>query len=397
LRTLPPETDVSELFNAFITSKPNVRALAEELTARKIPENRAKEGRQILQRRVPYNLRNDEEVKLVTKALEASGGVLPAEKMPQELTAQEISGLAKIVKETADPVKGELVFRKTALTCLTCHAIGGAGGRIGPDLSSLGTSSPIETITRSILYPNVSIKEGYELQRIAKKDGSELMGYIVSNGTSEIVMRDITGSEVSVPKSQINVIEKVPGSLMPAGLTAGLNKEEFINLVGFLSKMGESGKFRVPTARFVRRWAAVSANNELGRKILTEGPGYVTRDNAKVFWQPVYSKVSGDLPVEELPVIAANASKRYSFVRFEIEVVSKGNVNLGFNSTAGITAWVGGKPLKLTDRGVVTDLSQGIHTITLAIDKTVYKDAPLSVQLQDAETSPAQTRLVMGK
>ncbi|WP_229321196.1 PVC-type heme-binding CxxCH protein [Larkinella knui] len=397
LRTLPAQTDVSELFQAFLTSKPNARALAEELTARKIPENRAREGRQILQRRVPYNLRNDEDVKLLTKSLEASGGVLAPEKMPQELNAQEISGLAKVAKETADPVKGELVFRKSTLTCLTCHAIGGAGGRIGPDLSSLGTSSPAETIIKSILYPNQSIKEGYELQRIAKKDGSELMGYIVSNGTSELVMRDVTGTEVSVPKSQINVIEKVPGSLMPAGLTASLDKEEFINLVGFLSKMGESGKFRVPTARFVRRWNTVAATKELTAKIRGEGAGYLVKENAKVSFQPAYSKVSGELPVDELPVIEANANKRYSFVRFEIEVVSKGNVNLALNSTAGITAWVGQKPLKLTDRGIVADLPQGVHAITLAIDRSVQKDGPLTVQLLDAENSPAQTRLVMGR
>ena len=397
LRTLPEQTDVSDLFQAFLTNKQGLRALADELTARKIPENRAKTGRQAMQRSVSYNRRNNEDVKLLTKALEASGGVLPTEKMPQELTAQEISSLAKTVKETADPVKGEMIFRKSTLTCLTCHAIGGAGGRIGPDLSSLGTSSPAETIIRSILYPNLSIKEGYELQRVAKKDGSELMGYLVSNSTAEIVMRDVSGVEVSVPKSQINVIEKVPGSLMPPGLTASLDKEEFINLVGFLSKMGESGKFRVPTARFVRRWNTVLSTKELAKKITTDGVAYIVKDNAKVVWQPAYSKVSGELPVDELPVIDINATKRYSFVRFELEVVSKGNVNLAMNTTAGITAWVGSKPLKLGDRGVVADLSQGIHTITLAVDKTVYKDGPLRIQLLDTESSPAQTRLVMGR
>ncbi|WP_227687223.1 PVC-type heme-binding CxxCH protein [Spirosoma arboris] len=397
LRTLPPQTDVSELFQAFLTNKQGTRALADELTARKIPENRAKEGRQFMQRGVPYNRRNADEVKLLTQALEASGGVLVPEKMPQELTAQEITSLAKTAKETADPVKGELVFRKSNLTCLTCHAIGGAGGRIGPDLSSLGTSSPAETIIRSILYPNQSIKEGFELQRVAKKDGSELMGYLVGNGSSELIIRDVSGSEVSIPKSQISSIEKIPGSLMPPGLTASLDKEEFVNLIGFLSKMGESGKFRVPTARFVRRWNTVSANKELAKKIGTDGIGYIAKDNAKVSWQPAYSKVAGDLPLDELPVIDVNAGKRYSFVRFDIEVVSKGNVNLAMNSTAGLSAWVGQKPLKLTDRGVVADFSQGIHSITVAIDRSVQKDGSLSIQLLDADSSPAQTRLVIGR
>ncbi|GAB3030554.1 PVC-type heme-binding CxxCH protein [Spirosoma pulveris] len=396
LRTLPEQTDVAELFQAFLRSKAGTKALSDELAARKIPGKRALAGRQLMQRGVPYNRRNDDDVKLLAKAFEASGGVLPAEKMPQELSAQEITSLASVVKETADPVKGEMIFRRSSLSCQTCHAVGGAGGRIGPDLSSLGTSSPIETITRSILYPNQSIKEGYELQRIAKKDGSELMGYLVSNGTAELVIRDVSGQEVSVPKSQVSLIEKVPGSLMPAGLTASLDKQEFIDLVGFLSKMGESGKFRVPTERFVRRWNTVSTSKDLTKKLREDGLGYVAKENAKLSLQSTYSKVSGELPVEELPVVT-NGSKPYSIVRFDLEVVSKGNVNLALNNTAGITAWVDQKPGKLTDRGLLTDLTQGMHTITLAIDRSVYKEGPLRVQLVDAENAPAQTRLVMGR
>ena len=107
--------------------------------------------------------------------------------------------------------------------------------------------------------------------------------------------------------------------------------------------------------------------------------------------------VSGELPIEELPVIEVNSNKRYSFVRFEVEVLSKGNVNLLINSTAGITAWAGQKPLKIEGHRVVLDLSQGINKITLAIDREVHQKGPLSIQLQDAENSPAQTRLIMGQ
>jgi putative heme-binding domain-containing protein len=283
------------------------------------------------------------------------------------------------------------------VNCTTCHAIGGAGGRIGPDLSSLGTSSPAETIIRSVLYPNISIKEGYDLKRVVKKDGSELMGYLASDGASEIVIRDVTGKEVAIPKNQLELMEKVPGSLMPPGLTASLDKEEFINLIGFLSKLGESGKFRVPTARFVRRWNTVASSKDLVKKILADGPGYVARDNAKVSFEPIYSKVAGDLPLAELPVIELNPGKRYSFIRFEIEVVTKGNVNLSLNTTTGLTAWINGKPGKLTEHNLVADLAQGIHTITLAVDRDAFKNPVLNIQLLDGENGGAQTRLVMGK
>ena len=264
LQTLPEGGDATELFAAFLKNKEGRMALAEAVLNKKIPANQALIGRQLVQSRVPSNRQNDEDIKRLKQALEASGGKLPAERMPQQLTDLEIIAVARAIKQSSNPEAGELIYRKSS--CFTCHAIGGAGGLIGPDLSSLGTSSPVETIIRSILYPTASIKEGYELQRFAKKDGSEAMGYLVSNGNTEIVMRDVTGLEVSIPKSQIQAIEKIPGSLMPAGLTASLEKEEFDNLVGFLSKLGQSGDFRVPNERFVRRWETASGPSRSWQK-----------------------------------------------------------------------------------------------------------------------------------
>ncbi|GAB4020014.1 PVC-type heme-binding CxxCH protein [Spirosoma koreense] len=395
LRTIPVETDASDLFRAFFASKAGTQALADDIMAKKIPETFAKAGRQLMTRNIPWNRQKADEVLALQKALEAAGGALPVERMPQQLTNPEITALAQTISQSADPALGEQVFRKSELLCQTCHAIGGAGGRIGPDLSSLGTSSPVETIIRSVLYPTLSIKEGYELQRIVKKDGTELMAYLVGNGTSEVVVRDVGGQEISIPKNQISTIEKTPGSLMPPGLTAGLDKQEFINLIGFLSKLG--GPYRVPATRFVRRWSVVSATRELSRKLVEEGGIYVAKDNGKLPVMPIYSKVSGELPINELPIVEAGPTKRFSFVQFNLEVVSKGNVELRFTSTAGIMGWAGSRPLKLSSSGVVVDLQQGVQTITLAIDRTQFKAAELGIQLQDAPQSPAQARLVMGR
>ncbi|GAA4456850.1 L-sorbosone dehydrogenase [Nibrella saemangeumensis] len=400
LQTLPATTDASELYRPFMVQKQGTQALAEALLARKIPESTAKAARLTIQGQIPWNRQQSDEIKRLKQALEASGGTLPVERMPQRLNESEIAGLAREVKASGRAEQGEMIYRKTS--CNSCHALGGAGGLIGPDLSSLGTSSPVETIIRSILYPTASIKEGYELQRIAKKDGSEVMGYLVSNGASEILMRDVSGQEIAVSKNQIAVMEKVPGSLMPAGLTAGLDKEEFRDLVGFLSKLGESGPFRVPATRLVRRWETALATKELATKLRTEGIGYVVKPTAKVSFQPAYSKVSGDLPVDELPVVEAGPGKSYSLVRFEVEVLTPGPVNLGLNATAGLSAWAGQKLLKLSEQGTVVDLPQGIHPITVSIDRGAFREGSLRIQLQESQPSAAQPgvaqiRLRMGR
>lgn len=385
--------EAQQVFGAFISDRGRTKALAEELITTRIPEPLAVAARQHLQRSIPWNRRNGDDVKLLLQGLEASGGVLPAERMPQDLKPEQIKNLASEALKAGDPLRGEMIFRKPDLVCQTCHAIGGAGGLIGPDLSSLGTSSPSETIIKSLIYPTESIKEGYELQRVALKDGSEIMGYLVSDRPSEIIMRDVTGREVPVPKDNIKVREKISGSLMPPGLTAGLDKQEFLDLVSFLSKLGESGSFRVSTERLVRKWETLSSSEEMLKKIKKEGIQAISKDN-KLASLPNYSTVSGSLPISELPVVEIGSDKRYSFLKFQIEVLTPGQVTLSVNDPSGITGWADAKATPIQDNKLITSLSQGTHQITLAIDRNVRKQGPLLVQLNDGG---AQTRLVMGK
>jgi len=397
LQDLPSEMDASVLFSAFLSTKQGTGALAGALSDVHIQESLAKIGRQVMQQELPYYRNQDEEVILLKKILEASGGVLPPEKMPQQLTEPQITQLAQKIKTTADAVLGEAIFRRTNLMCQNCHALGGAGGLIGPDLSSLGTSSPIDNIIQSLLVPNESIKEGYELQKITKKDGAVVMGYLVSDGNSEVVIRNVAGMEESVPKSQIEQYENVPGSLMPPGLTSGLDKEEFINLVGYLSKLGESGNFRAPNSILVRRWRAMSGNEAWVSKIRKDGMDHLVDPNTKSTLLPLYSTVAGDLPIEEVPVVNLGSKGKFSFLQFEIEVLSQGYVNLMLPSTVGIQAWAGSTQLPLSSKGTKFELSPGIHQITLAIDRNIQKGRLFNIQLQEAENSPAQTRLVMGR
>jgi putative heme-binding domain-containing protein len=395
MRTLPEGTDMSELFLAFVPSNVGSAALAEAIAAKKIPEAVAKRGRQLVQQRAGWTRQSIDEIVALKKALEASGGSLPAPKMPQELDEQQIAGLAKMARESGDPVKGELIFRKAESSCTTCHALGGAGGLIGPDLSSLGTSSPAETIIKSILSPSESIKEGYDLKRVVKKDGSELLGYLASDGANEIVIRDVTGKEVSIAKSQVQVMEKVPGSLMPPGLTSSLDRDQFVNLIAFLTKLGEPGDFRVSNTRYVRRWENVTLSKDLVSKFNPEG-SIIGGRGATLTIAPIYSKVSGELPIDELTEMQNGAGRPFSIIRFDIEALTKGNVSFALSETKGITAFTGTTPLKITNGTITADLNQGIQLITLVIDRNIVKDGGLKVELKDV-SGGAQTRLKVGR
>lgn len=393
LNKLDNPEQAQAVFDAFLSDSGRTNALGEALVATRIPEAVAVAARQHLQTSIPWDRREREEVKLLIQGLEASGGVLPPERMPQDLDPDQIESLAADAQKHGNPVHGELIFRKRELACLTCHAIGGAGGLIGPDLSSLGTSSPATTIIKSLIYPTESIKEGYELQRVARTDGSEMMGYLVADRPNEIIVRDVSGHEVAIPKDNIRTREKIPGSLMPPGLTASLDKQEFIDLVSYLSNLGKSGNFRVPAERFVRRWQTPPTNEEVLERIEKGGIQTIAEDTE---WGGAshYSMASGALPISELPVVETGGDKRYSFVKFQIEVLAAGEVAFNFDDANGVTGWADAKEVAIRDGKLATSLAQGVHQITLAIDRSLRQEGSLLVRLVDGG---AQTRLVMGK
>src|SRR5439155_13071289 len=71
----------------------------------------------------------------------------------QNLTPAEIQQIVAKVKD-GNPAHGELVYRRKELGCVLCHSIGGAGGKVGPDLTSIGASSPVDYLVESVFVPN---------------------------------------------------------------------------------------------------------------------------------------------------------------------------------------------------------------------------------------------------
>jgi len=115
-------------------------------------------------------------------------------------------------------------------------------------------------------------------------------------------------------------------------------------------------------------------------------------DVAATDWLPAYSKVAGELPLDDLPRFAED---RLSAGRFEIEMTTAGRIGLRFEDPAGLRIWVDGSPLAAA-REVTTKLSEGRHNVTVVIDRT-QRTTPLRATLFDAAESPGQARLVSGQ
>ncbi len=126
-----PTIDPSAVVLAIVDRQGGAAALAEAVEGKKLPADAAK----LAVRAVRSSAR--EEPALVA-LLSTAGGI---DTPTRELTAEALSDLMQEVLAKGDPARGEMVFRRSEQSCLKCHAIAGAGGRVGPDLVSIGASA----------------------------------------------------------------------------------------------------------------------------------------------------------------------------------------------------------------------------------------------------------------
>ncbi|MGE0759707.1 MAG: sorbosone dehydrogenase, partial [Pirellulaceae bacterium] len=300
--------------------------------------------------------------------------------------------LVAAVASEGNAARGEEIYRRTEMQCLKCHAIAGAGGRVGPDLASIGATVQVDYLVESLLAPNAKIKENFHSKLITTDSGQVITGIPVRESKSEIVLRDAEDREITVPTASID--EKVDGrSLMPDGVADQLTRSELIDLIRFLSELGKVGDYFVGNSTVVRRWEQLlwtqAANQRLNR---TSHDTAATNDPA-LNWQSVYSRVSGELPLGGLPRFRPHATTDpTSFVRCAFEVTTPGKLRLRLNDIEGLSAWLDGKPMAVESE-VAWELGRGTHTLTIDINHA-RRQAPLHVELLPSE---AQAQIVSGK
>src|SRR5262249_648527 len=74
-----------------------------------------------------------------------------------------------------DPVKGSAIFEQHG--CSRCHMVGGRGGAVGPDLSSIALQVPTARIRESIVNPDARIADRYKTITVSlKSNGRKITG-----------------------------------------------------------------------------------------------------------------------------------------------------------------------------------------------------------------------------
>ncbi|HEY1860375.1 MAG TPA: ThuA domain-containing protein [Gemmataceae bacterium] len=128
--------------------------------------------------------------------------------------------------------RGRQVFNSDQATCSRCHQIAGQGGKIGPDLSNL-IHRDYESVLRDIREPSAAINPDFITYKVDLTDGRAFSG-VVRTEADMLVIGDIEGKEIRVPRNQIEAMTPSKVSTMPDGLVKTLGPEKMRDLLTFL-------------------------------------------------------------------------------------------------------------------------------------------------------------------
>ena len=373
------DAEATALTAAFLALPNGADALAGALRGKSLPEPVALASL----RAVSTSARKAE---TLANAIREAAKLAP---LDQELTPEQLAALVTRIRTAGDPHRGELLYRRDDLQCMKCHAIGGGGGIVGPDLTSIGGSAQIDYLVESMLQPSKKIKEGYHTTTVVREDGTIASGVLVRKTDDEIVIRDNNGVEIAIPLSEVIEDAISPVSLMPTGLTQKLRPDELVDLVSFLSQLGKEGEYRVPAGRFVRTWQVLDANPEVSALVRGNGVGALARTPEKFPWRSTSSTVAATLPVAEIPTADFFNGQKFRVVRFAVTTPQAGKAMLRVTSPEGVAGYLGGEPIQVTNETVV-ELPEGTTPITLVIDVNRFSGEGIAVEIADVAGSAAR-------
>lgn len=126
----------------------------------------------------------------------------------------------------------EIFFGKVG--CSTCHAVNGAGGFLGPDLSAYGSAKSAKAILDGIVSRDRIVAPGYKLAIVATHNGDRFEGLVRNEDNFSLQLQTKDGNFHFFQKSELHNIERRDQSLMPANYRDTLSSAELDDLVNYL-------------------------------------------------------------------------------------------------------------------------------------------------------------------
>jgi putative membrane-bound dehydrogenase-like protein len=131
-----------------------------------------------------------------------------------------------------DPDRGAQVFGRA---CAMCHAIGGTGGDLGPDLATVRHRPSLMLLT-DILLPSQAIAQRYETYVLERVSGATVTGVMSAQTPTSITLGQGPGQQITVARRDIRKLTASPQSSMPADLDRVVTPGEMADLLAYIRR-----------------------------------------------------------------------------------------------------------------------------------------------------------------
>ncbi len=133
--------------------------------------------------------------------------------------------------------------------CSGCHMVEGKGGRLGPDLTTVGGARAPAAIVDSVRNPSTRLAPGlfeamkefpqeYETVTVVTSDGKQIKGVTLNEDSFSLQMMD-SGEQIHLfEKDKLRSVEKSRKSLMPSYDTTVLSERDLQDVVAYLLSVG---------------------------------------------------------------------------------------------------------------------------------------------------------------
>ena len=131
-----------------------------------------------------------------------------------------------------DAARGRMAFEGKG-QCLTCHAVGGTGSRLGPSLTEIGSFRRVVELRTSLVEPAAEVRPENRSVRAVTRDGATVTGRLLNQDTFSLQLVDSNERLQSLDKSSLREFTILTSSAMPA-YGDRLSAQELADVVSYL-------------------------------------------------------------------------------------------------------------------------------------------------------------------
>jgi cytochrome c oxidase cbb3-type subunit 3 len=177
------------------------------------------------------------------------GTAMPPNNLKEDEIWQLVSYLRTLEQRPAstagDQKRGEGLFFGEA-RCANCHIVNGRGGRLGPELSAIGSArsraylvdsirQPGRQLTRNRSFGDITLK--YDTVTAVTNDGRTIIGVPMNEDTFTVQLMDTSERIHTLDKKSLKSLRHEDRSLMPTYEPARLSDADLDDVVAYLQTL----------------------------------------------------------------------------------------------------------------------------------------------------------------